>query len=792
MTDMSHLASAHDTQSTVRYHGSTVGIAGNIVHGWAIDAEEPDAYVVLEILVDGEPAGITLANQFQTNGDETGNEFHGFSFALSESAMRNAESVSVRVANHAVVLGRPLQLSRQDASIPVVGTSQLWYHGGLVISGWLWNPASPGKQLTLQVRHGQHIIMKTVADQPHQALVWMQSSEHGFQIELPIEFADGKSREIHIETDTGQNLPGSPLTVCCHAEGLSTVIHKLWPASVQHDPLAKKKLDALTTLVHAQERFNPISVGFSQYSNWFAISEKAQCPTSANTSSLRAAVIILGGEGPDLDRSMDSLSAQSQLPAALAHHAGDLRAAILRAAAEGADLIIGLEAGDRLAPSFITRMSEAFDSPEVICAYGDCDQDGADGERTNPWLKPAWDADLFFGVDIVTPGSAWSAQHLCAVLNAYPDVRISDWQTVSVLAAETTFLRPGQETKLVRHVPAVLYHRRASAPADPYDVAVRSANCLKLLEQLAQSQDRRASISAVPQYPGITRVKWSLPKVVPSVSLIVPTRDHYRLLHACIEGILNRTDYPGRVEVIVVDNNSTDVETLRYMESLERQGVRILRYAREFNYSDINNFAVSHATADLVGLVNNDIEVIHEDWLTEMVAQLCRPNVGAVGAKLLWPNNMVQHGGVVVGIAGLAAHTGNTWHDHDAGYLGINQLVRRQSAVTAACLILRRRDYEAIGGLDGMRFPVAFNDVDLCLRLREKGLNIIWTPHAKLIHAESASRGKEDTPAKAARASREQNHFKNKWAHSYLTDEFYHPGLTKSWAVGPYNALALP
>lgn len=175
-----------------------------------------------------------------------------------------------------------------------------------------------------------------------------------------------------------------------------------------------------------------------------------------------------------------------------------------------------------------------------------------------------------------------------------------------------------------------------------------------------------------------------------------------------------------------------------------------------------------------------------------MVSHLMRENVGAVGAKLIWPNGMVQHGGVVVGINGLAAHTGNQNTCDDAGYLAFNQVAREQSAVTAACLLVHRDVYEKLNGLEEHLFPVAFNDVDFCLRLRQLGCRIVWTPFAVLIHAESASRGKEDTPAKMSRARREQNNFISRWKDLLLDDPYYNPCLAGDYVSGPYGGLATP
>jgi GT2 family glycosyltransferase len=220
--------------------------------------------------------------------------------------------------------------------------------------------------------------------------------------------------------------------------------------------------------------------------------------------------------------------------------------------------------------------------------------------------------------------------------------------------------------------------------------------------------------------------------------------------------------------------------------------VKVLHHPYPFNYSAINNRAVEHASGEIIGLINNDIEIIEAGWLKEMVSQLLRPNVGAVGAKLLWPNRMVQHGGVVVGVNGLAAHTGNNLEERDPGYMGMNQIARRQSAVTAACLLVRASVYEALSGLDEHAFPVAFNDVDFCLRIQQAGLNLIWTPFAQLIHAESASRGKDESAEKRARAVREQQGFVERWFAAGQSDPHYHPALSLDYLSGPYGGLAMP
>jgi hypothetical protein len=211
-----------------------------------------------------------------------------------------------------------------------------------------------------------------------------------------------------------------------------------------------------------------------------------------------------------------------------------------------------------------------------------------------------------------------------------------------------------------------------------------------------------------------------------------------------------------------------------------------------FNYADLNNRAIAQAKGEIVGLVNNDIEALHPGWLDEIVAQLLRPEVGAVGAKLLWPNGMVQHGGVLIGVGNVAGHFGNRLLDADWGDHGRNQLVQQVSGCTAACLFLRRQDYLSLGGMDGLAFPVAFNDVDLCLKVRAAGKAIVWTPHAKLLHAESASRGHVDTPQKKARAQREVDQLRQKWGQVLLQDPAYHPSLNLDPMSQAFGGLAMP
>jgi GT2 family glycosyltransferase len=276
-----------------------------------------------------------------------------------------------------------------------------------------------------------------------------------------------------------------------------------------------------------------------------------------------------------------------------------------------------------------------------------------------------------------------------------------------------------------------------------------------------------------------------------TISLVIPTRDRVDLLQSCISSIQRFTDWP-KLEIIIIDNGSTDDATLTYFAEIAQLGVRVLPMPGPFNYADLNNRAIAQANGEIIGLVNNDIEALHDGWLDEIISQLLRPGVGAVGAKLLWPNGMVQHGGVLLGVGNVAGHFGNRLADADWGDHGRNQLVQKVSGCTAACLFLRRQDLIDLGGMDADAFPVAFNDVDLCLKVVASEKSIVWTPYSKLLHAESASRGHEDTSQKKSRSLREIDNLRSKWGNVLLHDAAYHPSLNLDPNSQAFGGLAMP
>lgn len=445
-----------------------------------------------------------------------------------------------------------------------------------------------------------------------------------------------------------------------------------------------------------------------------------------------------------------------------------------------------LDHDDELHPSALLRIAEAVNAhPEWRMLYSDEDKIDTRGRRYEPYFKPDFNYDLFLGQNCISHLGVYETALLREIGGFALGMEGSqDWD-LALRCVER--LSPGQ----VGHVPAVLYHWRAipgsTALSGDQKSYAHDAGYKAVTAHLGRVSPG-ASVEPVQGLPGNYRVRYPVPATSPRVTLVVPTRDKVELLRMCVESILEKTDYDN-FEILVVDNGSVEEATLGYFASLEgNPRVRVLPYPHPFNYSAINNFAVAHTDADIVGLVNNDIEAIGPGWLTEMVSHAIRPGVGCVGAMLYYPNDTVQHAGVITGFGGVAGHAHHGLNRGNMGYFGRLALAQDYTCVTAACLLVRRSIYEEVKGLDeGLK--VAFNDVDFCLRVKAAGYRNVWTPFAELYHHESASRGLEDTPEKLARFQNEVNFMTARWGDSLHVDPAYNPNL--SLATSPF-ALSFP
>lgn len=424
-----------------------------------------------------------------------------------------------------------------------------------------------------------------------------------------------------------------------------------------------------------------------------------------------------------------------------------------------------VRAGDRLPPhSLYWFAREIEEQPDAVVLYSDDDRIDAGGRRSDPRFKPDWSpvhfesADYIGAAAIVRADAAHRAGGLtpgCCRFGSYDLLlRVTD-----------------EYGNRVAHVPAVLLHRGETA--QPEAVAGWRIRALE-----AHFRRQGFAVRIEPAAGGAHRVRHALPEPAPRVSIIVPTRDALALLRPCIESVLARTTYP-HFELIVVDNGSRDAATLDYLAELARRArVRVLRFDRRFNYSAINNFAVRQAEGDMLCLLNDDTEVISPDWLEEMAGYLLRPGVGVVGAKLYYPDGRVQHAGVTVGPGGCANHLHAGLGRDEPGYCGRALLAQEYSAVTAACLLTWTRLYRALGGLNTRRLPVTFNDVDYCLRAQEAGYRVVFTPHAELIHHESATRGRDVTVRAKLRVAREIRYMRTRWRARMRHDPCYNPNLS--------------
>lgn len=412
------------------------------------------------------------------------------------------------------------------------------------------------------------------------------------------------------------------------------------------------------------------------------------------------------------------------------------------------------------------------DHPDAALLYSDEDKIDEAGRRSSPYFKPSWNKFLFRSQNMVCHLGVYRASLVRELKGFREGYEGSQDYDLALRCMER--IEPAQ----IVHIPRVLYHWRVHQGSTALAGNEKPYAAIAGVKALADHLERSSCTGEVELLPtGMYRVHYSLPDAAPLVSLIIPTRNAHLLVKQCIDSIIELTSYP-QYEIILIDNGSDDPAALAYFTSLEAlENVRVIHDGRPFNYSALNNRAVEIARGELVALINNDIEVITPDWLSELVAVALQPGVGAVGARLWYPDDRLQHGGVIVGVGGVAGHSHKYLPKGDHGYFCRAELLQEFSAVTAACLVVRKAVFEAVGGLDEEHLVIAFNDVDFCLRLQEAGYVNVWTPYAELYHHESATRGLEDTPEKKARFASEVAYMKRRWPR-IQEDYAYNPNLT--------------
>ena len=445
------------------------------------------------------------------------------------------------------------------------------------------------------------------------------------------------------------------------------------------------------------------------------------------------------------------------------------------------DFIALMGAEDQLPAHALYKIAQTLNAhPDTDLIYTDEDKLNAQGQRYDPYFKSDWNPDLFYSQNFLRHLTAYRRSIINDIGGFRPDYQGNEDYDLALRFIEQI------DAERIRHIPQILYHRRdfpEHTPRPSQDGSQHTASShLKkdsgVCALQAHFQRLRQPVKVVEAMGGHTRVIYPLPDKPPLVSLIIPTRDKLKLLRGTVDDLLNKTDYKN-IEIIIMDNGSVEPETLDYFKAIQKNTkVSIIRHAAPFNYSQLNNIGVTHATGDVICLINNDLQVIYPQWLTEMVSHALRPQIGAVGAKLYYINDTIQHAGVIIGLGGMAGHALKFLAREAPGYHWKPFLIQNYSAVTGACLVMRRNVFEEVGGLEEKHLKVAFNDVDFCLRIRERGYRIVWTPYAELYHLESASRGIDDTFKKYRRLQHELNYMKTRWGETLLNDPYYNPNLT--------------
>lgn len=422
-----------------------------------------------------------------------------------------------------------------------------------------------------------------------------------------------------------------------------------------------------------------------------------------------------------------------------------------------------LMAGDVLHPFFMYRMIEEADKSQSEIIY--CDDNSFEKnikKADTPRYKPDFSVDTLYSYNYIGRSYIMST-------DIYKKAGSGDISGMDV------FLYAIENNLKVSHISDILYYEdKEVRKRISIDDLLRNENVS--LQRHFEKMNVNASIEKT-TFKEVRHIKYDI-NDNPLVSIIIPNKDHIEDLSRCINSIINKSSYKN-YEIIVVENNSTEKETFEYYEKIKRENkAKVCIWEDEFNYSAINNFGKDFSNGEYIVLLNNDIEVISENWIEEMLMYAQRDRTGAVGCMLYYPDDTVQHAGVIVGIGGIAGHSHKHFKRGEKGYCDRMAAVQNMSAVTAACMMISRKCFEEAGGLDE-KIKVAFNDIDYCMKLRKAGYDVIFTPFAEMYHYESISRGYEDTSEKEARFRSEVNYFMDKWGDVIRRgDPYYNPHLT--------------
>ena len=735
--------------------------------GYVVCEADLNQRFVVELLIDGVPVDVTRAAEYHQVLAGVGDGCYGFSFALFDNVLADNSVIETRLANTGTPVGEPIHVGRDDqVQSPEQKKGDVTWLGGLRFTGWVerreigtaYVNALVDGELVAQAHNWRwHHIGKSRED---------ARVAPAFDLHLSTRFADGRVRRVRFVDETGTDLPGTPVTCVAFDEGLGEAIARL--GLVETEQLRGELFDLLV----------PSSYPLSDYRRW---AERFPRPPATPTENPRTVAVVLIGDA-DPEPSAQSLELQTEHPwtaAALPTVQGsvDFDPAALREFLEGdaaaSEIIVFALAGMTFHPGAIATLVAAFAQREqASLVYADL---LLRGDQDHNWLLafPAFDYERMLEQGY---GAYLFAARRSGVERALAAAATNPFRVFNAIA-------DGPEAAgFVVHVPGALGILPSLDPTSSASALAQAAT-----EHLnARGIAARVRASTGETFPAA----WVSRQIErPSVSIIIPTRNRLELLRRCLQTIAPACSR-GETEIIVVDNDSSEPGMLDFLAAIDSRSTRVLRVPGPFNFARLNNIAVRSACGEFVCLLNNDIEAINEIWLDEMLSRCAEPDVGAVGALLAWPSGVVQHGGVVLGSSLAASHAFKDRLRDDPGYTDLLRIAHECSAVTAACLLTRRADYEQVDGFDEINFPINFNDVDYCLKLRVLGKRIVFTPHAQLLHLESASRGQDRGTDRAARFERELRILRARWLHVLIEDPFYSPLLSLDSV--PFAALAWP
>lgn len=735
--------------------------------GYVVDQSNLGRRFVVELLLDGHPFRIARADAYteELSIEGLGDGCYGFAFRLSESAVELGSIVEARVANSGDVIGAPIPLTaRREEHGKAQPANHLNWLGGLRFEGWCAGDGGDPPIVTAVI-DGERVAE---ARATHWANVGTGTDvrlARRFDLHLPERFADGRVRRVQFLRESGDVVPGGPLTFVAFRDGLAKIVEEC------------SELDAERLRAKQFDRLFPMSLPFTAYADWckrFPVAREGGIDD-------RPVAIALVGPGPQKPTLASLRDGDLQdwvvaaLPAAATPSAfrREQMEEFLFGDAEQSRHVIFARSGTRFTPGALRRFARAFnDFPDAVAFYGDFDIEGSDGVPF-PICLPAFDYERLL------------EQGYCAQLFALR----RDTAQAAVAAGASDLYRlfnaglDGEAPRVdkVVHIPGAL------AVLDSVDHAADSGCLARASAAHLRSRQVECRISETSStfFPAVHVLR-----AAPSgkTTIVIAVRNQLDRLRSCLRS-LQPAVAQGDVDIVVVDNDSADPDMIRFFDDLDRKTATVLAVPGPFNVSRLNNVAVSAAKSDFICLLDNDVRAIDDRWLREMLGRLGEKDVGAVGALLAWPSGVIQYGGTVLGVNFAAAHAFGERLQDDPGYTDLLRVAHQCSCVSAACLITRRRDYLDAGGMDELHFPLNFGDVDYCLKLREKGKRIVFSPHARL-YSRSPGRPPNRLPDHAALYARELRSLRARWGEFLLNDPCYNPVL--SLDAAPFSALAWP